>query len=337
VEDAPGKAVNLRQARPPICDDTQVVPPLPVGAPRAADACLVCICPSGPGLGRRYQVGAEPVTIGRESTCSLTLPDGGVSRTHARIERQANGRYHIQDLDSTNGTYVNDARVRAGFLKDGDYVRLGERIFRFLAGGNVEASYHEEIHRLTVLDPLTGLHNRRYLNEHLDREAERARRHDRPLSVLLMDVDHFKAVNDRFGHLTGDATLKTLAGRLATLTRKDELLARYGGEEFALVLPETGLDGAICCAERLRHAIAERPFEFEGLAYPITISVGVGATPGSPATPDHLLREADGRLYEAKRAGRNRVAPAGRAALPDEESGSDSRTVPLNRAGTPVP
>src|SRR5262249_48481842 len=153
--------------------------------------------------------------------------------------------------------------------------------------------YHEEIHRLTVLDPLTGLHNRRYLNEHLDREAERARRHERPLAVLLMDVDHFKMVNDRFGHVTGDATLKTLATRLATLTRKDELLARYGGEEFALVLPETGLDGAVRCGERLRHAIAEQPFEFDGLAYPITISVGIAATPGTAATPDELLREAD--------------------------------------------
>src|SRR5439155_10032976 len=192
-----------------ISDDTGGVPPRRPSAAQSADACLVCICPSGPGLGRRYPVGAEAVTLGRDGTCTVTLPDGAVSRVHARIERQDNGRYHLQDLDSTNGTYVNDARVRAGFLKDGDYGRLGDRVFRFLAGGNVEASYHEEIHRLTVLDPLTGIHNRRYLNEHLDREAERAHRHDRPLSVLLMDIDHFKSVNDRFGHQTGDITLKT--------------------------------------------------------------------------------------------------------------------------------
>jgi two-component system cell cycle response regulator len=309
----PDKTHNLRQLRD-LADDTAVVPPLrPVAT--APEACLVYIYPSGPLIGRRYRVGTDPVLLGREDHCSITLADGSVSREHARLGLGPDGQYQVEDLVSTNGTFVNNARVRVGPLRDGDYLRVGNCIFRFLAGGNIEAEYHEEIHRLTILDPLTGLHNRRSLNEFLDREVERARRHRRPLSVALFDIDHFKVINDRLGHLGGDFTLKNLTMRLKELTRRDELLARYGGEEFALVLPETDLDRAILCGERIRKAVAERPFEFEGRSYPVTISVGLASVSGGdPGSAADLLRRADRWLYEAKRAGRNRVAPAARPA-----------------------
>ena len=111
---------------------------------------------------------------------------------------------------------------------------MGDCIFRFLAGGNIEAAYHEEIQRLSTLDPLTGLHNRRYLDEFLEREIERAARHQRTLAVVLFDIDHFKTINDRCGHLAGDFTLRSLASRIKGMTRADELLSRYGGEEFCI-------------------------------------------------------------------------------------------------------
>ncbi len=310
---SPQKTYNLRQFQKELAaDDTAEIPAFGTVQvpPASAVAYLVCICPTGPGLGRRYPVGNEPVVLGRESACQIVITDGAVSRRHARIERRPDGRYRIVDLNSSNGTFVNDARVQTGMLSDGDYLRVGECIYRFLAGGNVEAEYHEEIHRLAIMDPLTGVHNRRYLMEFLDREVERAGRHGRPLSVLLFDIDHFKAVNDRLGHLAGDMTLKELVGRLKPQTRREELLARYGGEELAVVLPETDLAGAARCAERLRRVVADRPFEFEGESYAVTVSVGVAAIPvDERVSPEDLLKTADDRLYEAKRAGRNRVIP----------------------------
>ena len=337
MPDSPDKTFNLREFREALGGDTDVVPASAAVRPTVAPvAYLVCICPSGPGLGRRFAVGADPVTLGRESTCTIAVADAGVSRAHAQIARRPDGSYRIDDLRSTNGTYVNNARVQAGTLQDGDYLRVGGQIFRFLAGDNVEAGYHEEIHRLTILDPLTGIHNRRYLDEHLDREVERARRHARPLSVVLADVDHFKTVNDRYGHTAGDFALQGLAIRLIALTRKDELLARYGGEEFALVLPETELDRAVLCGERLRRSVADQPFEFEGDRYPVTISVGVAALiPGRDATAADLLAEADARLYHAKRTGRNRVAPSvriGSAELVTPAPAATRTPAPVTRA-----
>ena len=146
---------------------------------------------------------------------------------------------------------------------------------------------------------------------------ERARRHGPPLAVLLLDIDHFKAINDRRGHLAGDFVLKSLATRLKGLTRKDELLARYGGEEFALVLPECELEAAFACGERVRRAVSDEPFDCDGEPYPVTVSVGVGVlSVGERVAVADLLKRADERLYEAKRTGRNRVAPDPRAGSP---------------------
>lgn len=307
------ETIDLRQ----LCEelgDTVVLPSQSKPSADSLDARLVKIYPTGAGVGSRYPLGQTATVIGRTNECTVEIADPSVSRRHARVELGPGGRYVVIDLGSTNGTYVNDVQVRIRALTDGDYLRLGDFIFRFLAGGNIEANYHAEIHRLAVLDPLTGLNNRRSLDAFLDREVERARRHARPLAVVLADIDHFKAINDRYGHLAGDFTLKALASRMQALTRKDELVARYGGEEFAVVLPETTLEHAAEGAERLRRAVADRPFAFEGKTYPVTISAGVGFLSGDgPISAQELLRQADDRLYEAKRAGRNRVNPRPRS------------------------
>jgi diguanylate cyclase (GGDEF)-like protein len=309
---SPEETHNIRQIRQAQAD-TRVLAPL--APPRAAgfEACLVHIHPMTPSTGRRYPVAADPVVIGRDCDCGVPVPDGAVSREHARIVRRADGGYAVEDLKSTNGTFVNDARVEARALADGDYLRVGACIYRFLAGGNVEAEYHEEIHRLAVLDPLTGAYNRRSLDDFLAREVERARRHRRPLAVALFDIDHFRAVNETFGHRGGDVTLKDVADRLRAQTRKDEFFARYGGEEFATVLPETDLEGAVVYAERARRAVADAPFAFEGRPYTVTVSGGVGVLPvGAELSAADLFQRADGRLYQAKREGRNRVVPMAR-------------------------
>ena len=271
-------------------------------------ACLVHIYPTGPTAGRRHPLGEGPVQIGREDGSDIRTDEPSVSRRHARIDPAGNGHV-VRDLGSSNGTRVNDEPVGdTRPLRDGDYLRVGNCIYRYLAGGNVEADYHEEIYRLTVQDGLTRLHNRRALDEFLEREVVRSQRHDRPLSVILLDLDRFKAVNDGHGHLCGDHVLREVADLLRAATRPEDLCARYGGEEFALVLVEADHAGAVAAAERLRAAVAGHLFRFEGAAMALTVSAGVATTCGDAAvTPADLLRAADERLYRAKADGRNRV------------------------------
>ena len=202
------------------------------------NACLVHIYPTGLGMGTRYTLADSPVVIGRGGDCEIRINDHSVSRRHARIQPGADGYYAV-DLQSTNGTFVNDNPASMYKLKDGDYLRVGNWIFRYLTGGNVEAEYHEEIYRLTIIDALTGIHNKRYLIEFLDRELARSARHHRPLSLVMLDIDRFKLINDDLGHLAGDFTLRELVAQVKEAIRKEELFARYGGEEFVVVLPET--------------------------------------------------------------------------------------------------
>lgn len=271
------------------------------------DACVVHIYPTGPGMGARYALSDSPVVLGRGNDCDIRINDHSVSRRHARVQPGADGYYAV-DLQSTNGTFVNDVPASICKLKDGDYLRVGNCIYRFLAGGNVEAEYHEEIYRLTIIDALTEAHNKRYLVEFLDRELSRSARYARPLAIIMFDLDRFKSINDELGHLGGDFTLREMAACVRTCVRKEELFARYGGEEFIIVLPETNLEGAVAVAERLREMVEKHCFQYEGKAYPLTVSVGVAATDGSRSlSPSDLIGEADQKLFEAKRQGRNRV------------------------------
>jgi two-component system cell cycle response regulator len=288
---------------------TVVSPPDSKPSLASSEASLVLIYPSSSDIGRRYVLNTGPTTIGRTSTNPIANPDDSVSRAHARIDCSPGGKYTVTDLNSTNGTFVNDVRVKSKHLRDGDYLRVGSCIYRFLAGGNVEAQYHEEIYRLTVLDPLTGVHNRRYMHEMLEREVARAVRHARPLAVALFDIDHFKAINDRFGHVCGDRALCEVTRRVRGLIRTEEVFSRYGGEEFVVILTETNLEAGRAFGERIREAIAAEPFAFDGTAHRVTVSVGVSTTtaPG-PHTPDELLRRADELMYASKRGGRNRVS-----------------------------
>lgn len=271
------------------------------------DACVVHIYPTGPGMGTRYPLSDTSIVLGRGNDCDIRINDHSVSRRHARIQPGADGYYAV-DLQSTNGTFVNDVPISIARIKDGDYLRVGNCIYRFLAGGNVESEYHEEIYRLTIIDALTDIHNKRYLIEFLDRELSRSARYNRPLSLILFDLDRFKAINDDLGHLGGDFILRELAAIVKGSIRKEELFARYGGEEFAIVLPETPLENGRLVAERIRLLVERHAFQYEGKSVPVTISMGVAATAGEPPlTPNDLIRLADEHLLVAKQSGRNRV------------------------------
>ncbi len=267
--------------------------------------CLVVLYGGGI-IGKKYDLSPGVTTIGRDPLASIVLDADSVSRSHARVEIVA-GEAVVVDLDSTNGTFINDNPVAREVLKSGDHLKVGDVIFKFLAGHNVEAAYHEEIYRMTIRDGLTGIANVRYLNEFLEREFARSRRHGRELAVILFDIDHFKRINDTLGHLTGDFVLRDMARVVDHRVRRDELFARYGGEEFCLVLPETSLDGALTFAEIVRKAIESHRFVFDGALIPVTVSLGVAVFAPDMTRPIDVIRAADAALYRAKNNGRNRV------------------------------
>lgn len=258
-----------------------------------------------------YKIDLDPTrpstVIGRDLDADIPVDDESVSRRHCRL-MYLDGAWFIEDLRSTNGTYVAGSPITRTPLRDGDLIKIGSTIFKFLSTSNVEAAYYEEIYRMAIFDGLTQIHNRRYFEEFTDREISRCRRHERALSLLLFDVDKFKQINDRFGHLSGDYVLRTMAGIIARRIRREELFARYAGDEFVIVLPETGIDDAQRFAEVVRRMVDEHDFRFDGRALPVTISVGVGTFAAEMSTPAHLVAAADAALYRAKEQGRNRVA-----------------------------
>ncbi len=289
---------------------TQVVKPVAGDKDddRQRTDCLVVIYTKEPTLlGKRFVLDDAVTRVGRGTDNHIVLDSDSVSRRHGQFEKRAN-QWTVVDQGSTNGTYCNDEQVlREVVLMNGDRVKIGSTIFKFLSGADVEAQYHEEIYRLTIVDGLTQIHNKRYLYEALERELIRGRRHGRDLAVLMFDIDHFKRINDIHGHLAGDFVLKELARIVQSCIRRDEVFARYGGEEFCIILPETTLDGAAELGERLRVIVEEHVFVFQQDRIKVTISVGVSLLSENDRNASELLKRSDEKLYEAKESGRNRV------------------------------
>ena len=269
-------------------------------------ACLVQIYGSQ-DIGRRHPLSRIQTTIGRGQDAEIVCHKDNVSRAHCRIYSSAVGDF-IEDLGSTNGTFVNDIELQSRErLRNGDLVKIGGAIFKYISGDNIEQLYYEEIYRMAIIDGLTMIYNKRYFMEFLDREMARCARYDRPLALILFDLDHFKKVNDNFGHLAGDYVLKQAADLISQSTiRKEECFARYGGEEFVILLPDTVSDRGRILAEKIRTMIKDEVFEFEDNIMPITISLGVASfVPGE--TSDQFIQRADAMLYKAKEGGRNVV------------------------------
>ena len=269
----------------------------------AKEAALVVIY--GMELGRKYNLDQATVIIGRSSKCEVQVDQESVSRNHAKIIT-TDQSIILRDLGSTNGTYVNDQLIDEYVLKDGDLVKIGRTIFKFLSGGNLENAYHEEIYRLTTIDGLTQIFNRRYFLEQLEREVSRSKRYRRELSLIMFDIDKFKKINDTYGHLAGDAVLKQLSNVVRAKIRREDIFARYGGEEFAIVLPETDGANTLAFAEKIRKLVEKASFKFEETKIAVTVSIGIG-TSADVGDAESLIKRADEKLYEAKHAGRNCV------------------------------
>ena len=273
--------------------------------PTTRNAALVVIY--GEDLGRKHDLEKATTIIGRSSKCDIQVDQDSISRNHAKIINEDNSA-SVSDMGSTNGTFVNDELVEGAMtLRNGDFIKIGRTIFKYIAGGNIEGQYHEEIYRLTTVDGLTQIFNKRYFLETLEREVSRCHRYGRALTLAMMDIDHFKRINDTYGHLAGDYVLKMLASAVKTKIRREDVFARYGGVEFALILPEVDLPGAVATAEKVRKVVEKQRFTFEDQVLPVTISIGVAAIGEEINEVQTLVKVADDRLYDAKQNGRNKV------------------------------
>jgi len=297
---------------PPPLDDPETLPAevgqrvwLPSESPRAG---LMVI--QGRTQGRIYALVANETVLGRAGDAGIVLDDAGVSRRHARIERRLE-EFVIHDLDSRNGVFVNADRVKERVLHDGDRVQLGTgTVLKFRLHDPQEEEAQRRLYESATRDLLTGAANRRRILEALDAEVASCERHGVPLSVLLLDLDHFKAVNDSLGHLGGDHALRSMAEAAQGELRAGDLLGRYGGEEFVVILRHAGRTEARKAADRIRQRVEGLELSFEGKPLRLTVSVGV-ATLAPKGGPEALLAAADAALYRAKREGRNRVIVAG--------------------------
>jgi diguanylate cyclase (GGDEF)-like protein len=272
--------------------------------PASKEACLVVIY--GMDLGKKFNLDQPAIIIGRSSKSDIQVDQESVSRNHAKIINTGKTLI-VRDLGSTNGTYVNDELIDEYVLRDGDFIKIGRTIFKFLSGNNIENSYHEEIYRLTTIDGLTQIYNKRYFLETLEREISRAHRYRRELSLIMFDIDFFKKINDTYGHLAGDYVLKQLASVIKARIRREDIMARYGGEEFAIVLPEIDSYNAAQFAEKIRKLVEKTLFKFEETKIPVTISVGVSSVIPDMHDPAEFIKAADEKLYQAKSQGRNQV------------------------------
>jgi diguanylate cyclase (GGDEF)-like protein len=266
---------------------------------------------TGPSAGEVFTLGATETIIGRDEEAHLRPADAAISRRHARIVYLESGEYILEDLASTNGTFVGSEPVTRRTLRSGEQIQLGPNVlYRFALTDEAEERLQRQLFESSIRDPLTLAYNRKYLTERLAAEVAHAHRHGTKLALLMLDLDDFKATNDRHGHLAGDAVLRHVSEAVAGLIRLEDVFARYGGEEFVVLTRGDGVQNAAQLAERLRRRIADVTVPFETTVIAVTVSIGVAEldelTKEAGATD--LIERADGRLYRAKHLGRNRVA-----------------------------
>ncbi len=283
-----------------------------LAAPEAErrSACFIVI--AGGQAGKMYKLDRDEMVIGRVPDAGIRIDDDGVSRRHAKIVRDADGHVRLVDLESTNGTFCNGEKVDARMLQDGDKIQIGTTtIIKFSFQDTLEEDFQRRQYESATRDSLTECFNKKYFLERLPSEFAFATRHNKALSLAMLDIDHFKKVNDTYGHLAGDYVLREVAKLMQVTVRADDVLARYGGEEFALIMRETGPDNAFIAVERIRRRIEAAAIEFEGTRIPVTVSAGVATWQGGrPDSSEALVAMADEFLYRAKRNGRNRTESA---------------------------
>ncbi|MDD8012480.1 MAG: GGDEF domain-containing protein [Acidobacteriota bacterium] len=304
-----------------ICDRNVSSPP---GAARKTESSilLVIIAGSEVDFGRHFVLEKEEATIGREDGSDIVLHDEKISKAHCAISVVKGGRgverIDIRDLGATNGTFVNGEPVSRATLTAGDKIRVGDTILQLSYGDQIEREYHARLFQLAARDALTGLYNKRYVLNEAENHFRIARRSGRTFSMIMIDIDDFKRINDRHGHLAGDEYLAGMAGVLARSLREQDIAGRVGGEEFLVILPETGLEGAFQLAERIRKNTEAFTLYRQDAGIRATISCGVCQYDQTLAAAQEFIDAVDQALYEAKNSGKNMVRQALLSGLENE-------------------
>jgi two-component system cell cycle response regulator len=264
---------------------------------------------AGSAVGEMYKIESDRTIIGRSAKAQVRLIDDGISREHAEIVLE-NGQVVLHDLGSTNGTFCNGVKVDARPLVDGDKILVGSTtILKFTYHDNLDEVFQRQMYESSLRDGLTKAFNKKYFTDRLESEFTFAVRHNAALSLVMFDIDHFKKVNDTYGHSAGDLALTELSALLMLSLRTEDVFARCGGEEFGVIGRGSDRAQGQVIAERMRRAVEGRQFVYDGKVIPVTISLGVAALP-DPAIKDSaaMLVAADQALYRSKQGGRNRVS-----------------------------
>jgi diguanylate cyclase (GGDEF)-like protein len=287
---------------------------VPVKTPSKRDRAVLMVL-TGVSAGQVISLVERETVIGRGREAAIRIDDAGLSRKHTRFVHTESGAFLVEDLSSTNGTFIDGARTEGQReLKPGDRVQLGPNvILRFGLVDPTEEDLARQLYEASTRDPLTRAFNRKAFMERLVSEVAFARRCNAHLGVLLMDLDHFKRVNDTHGHITGDVVLCIVAAQIARTIRLDDVFARYGGEEFVILTRGILSDKLVRFGERLRVAVEHLVIPCEGAPLRVTISIGIATLAdagGDAASGEMMLTLADQRLYKAKESGRNCVVSA---------------------------
>ncbi len=269
-------------------------------------ACFLII--SGEPLGRIFSLKPGLNSVGRDPTNDIVLEDKYVSSRHGQFTIQQD-RILFQDLGSSNGSFIHDQKIETGVLMDGEHIRIGKTVLKYLAQGNAENIYAGQMYDYANMDDLTKIHNKKYFLEEIQKEFKRCRIRGGKFCVIMFDIDFFKKVNDTYGHPAGDYVLRKTCDILKeTVLRHRDIFARYGGEEFILLLFDTTPEKACQVAERMRQTIEKTHFEHQDQVIPLTISLGVAMYDHKLTAVEEILETADQNLYRSKKTGRNRVS-----------------------------
>ena len=295
--------------------DMELKPSTAAGLPQGREHPVLVVLDSR-RTSRRYEIKRQCFTAGRDESCDIVLHDSNCSRKHAQLEflnfddAQSKPRITLTDLESRNGTYVNGVKVSTVELKSGDKILLGQTLVGYYLWDDATLRAENSLLRNASTDAMTGLYNRGFFQSTLQREFHRALRYQRALSLVFIDLDHFKSVNDSYGHPIGDKVLIEVSGVVLANTRTNDFACRYGGEEILVILPETPLDSAMIYTTRLRQKINALDIPVGAATLHVTASFGVAAIQPGMREPEDLLKHADNACYRAKRDGRDRICSA---------------------------
>jgi two-component system, cell cycle response regulator len=271
-------------------------------------ACLLCV--GGELNGTIFDLEPGDSSCGRNPDCTIPLEFQGISRKHFKVNVSEDSQVcAVSDLGSSNGTFVNNKKIEGEVqLTKGDMIKIGSFALKFLPKGDPERLTYDQLQHEANTDGLTSCYNKRYFNNRIELEVKKCKVTGKPLCLIVFDLDHFKKLNDTYGHDAGDYVLKEKARILREKGIRDgDIFARYGGEEFTVLLPETNLKDGFAIAERMRKLVEQHNFVYEGQKLPVSASIGIADYRQGVNTGTDLFKRADSAVFVSKDGGRNQV------------------------------